>query len=96
MKDLGAPSTVAPAGRAAARSIAFVASDAEAARDAAQLLAKRYGAVAPERADVIVALGGDGFMLETLHKSLPARDADLRHESRQHRLPAQRVPRRTA
>jgi NAD+ kinase len=56
---------------AGTRSIAFVASDADAAREAADALARRYGAVAPEQADVIVALGGDGFMLETLHKSLP-------------------------
>lgn len=28
----------------------------------------RYGHVAPENADVIVALGGDGFMLESLHR----------------------------
>jgi NAD+ kinase len=48
--------------------IAFVASptpEAEAARDE---LTRRYGAVAPEAADVIVALGGDGLMLQTLHK----------------------------
>ena len=30
-------------------------------------LQARYPHVPPERADVIVALGGDGFMLETLH-----------------------------
>ncbi len=28
----------------------------------------RYDHVAPEQADVIVALGGDGFMLQTLHR----------------------------
>jgi NAD+ kinase len=54
-----------------ARAVAFVASDAEPAREAAQALAKRYGSVPPAEADVIVALGGDGFMLETLHNSLP-------------------------
>src|SRR5580692_8410582 len=69
MKDL-APTPGAPV-RVGTRSIAFVASDAEPAREAADLLARRYGAVAPEQADVIVALGGDGFMLETLHKGLP-------------------------
>ncbi len=29
---------------------------------------KRYGAVEPEKAGVIVALGGDGLMLQTLHR----------------------------
>jgi NAD+ kinase len=48
--------------------IAFVTSaipEAETARDA---LARRYGDVRPADADVIVALGGDGLMLQTLHK----------------------------
>src|SRR5215475_13696061 len=48
--------------------IAFVTSaiaEAEMARDA---LTRRYGDVAPACADVIVALGGDGLMLQTLHK----------------------------
>jgi NAD+ kinase len=69
MKDLAAPASARA--RAGTRAVAFVASEAEAARDAAKVLAGRYGAVAPDQADVIVALGGDGFMLETLHKSLP-------------------------
>ena len=47
--------------------IAFVANDTDVARRAAQALRARYGMVQPEEADVIVALGGDGFMLETLH-----------------------------
>jgi len=47
--------------------IAFVASDAPVARRAAEALRGRFGVVTPEEADVIVALGGDGFMLETLH-----------------------------
>ncbi|MFZ1427872.1 MAG: NAD kinase [Geminicoccaceae bacterium] len=32
-----------------------------------------YATVAPEDADVVVALGGDGFMLETLHRYLDQR-----------------------
>jgi NAD+ kinase len=47
--------------------IAFVTSaipEAEMARDA---LARRYGDVPAADADVIVALGGDGLMLQTLH-----------------------------
>ena len=34
------------------------------------MLRKRYGHVPPEEADVIVALGGDGFMLHTLHSTM--------------------------
>jgi NAD+ kinase len=47
--------------------IAFIASDADGARAAQAALAARYDGVSPEAADVIVALGGDGFMLEALH-----------------------------
>jgi len=47
--------------------IAFVASDAEIAQQSMLALADRYGSVPVETADVIVALGGDGFMLQTLH-----------------------------
>jgi len=47
--------------------IAFVASPIPEAEDARARLVKRYGAAAPEDADVIVALGGDGLMLQTLH-----------------------------
>jgi NAD+ kinase len=50
--------------------IAFVAADSPAARAALTRLNKRYRSVPPEKADVIVALGGDGKMLETLHKYL--------------------------
>ncbi len=46
--------------------IAFVASPIDEARRARDRLVKRYGNAAPEKADVIVALGGDGFMLQTL------------------------------
>ena len=37
-------------------------------------------------ADVIVALGGDGFMLETLHRFRRSWRADFRHASGQCRL----------
>jgi NAD+ kinase len=47
--------------------IAFVASNAPVAQTARAALIGRYGNVLPEEADVIVALGGDGFMLHTLH-----------------------------
>jgi NAD+ kinase len=38
------------------------------AEDARARLAKRYGEAAPKDANVIVALGGDGLMLQTLHR----------------------------
>ena len=47
--------------------ICFLASEAEVAREARAALAHRYGDVPVEEADVIVALGGDGFMLSTLY-----------------------------
>lgn len=47
--------------------IAFVDSGAADARTAQETLARRYGNVPPDQAAVIVALGGDGFMLHTLH-----------------------------
>ncbi len=49
-------------------SIAFVAADSEAAKAAFDRLTDRYPNLPPEQAEVIVALGGDGFMLETLHR----------------------------
>ncbi|HEX2151913.1 MAG TPA: NAD kinase [Stellaceae bacterium] len=49
-------------------SVAFVASEAEAAQLALRELRERYGTSDPRDADVIVPLGGDGFMLETLHR----------------------------
>ncbi len=51
-------------------SFAFVASDAQEACEALARLETRYSTVAPEAADVVVALGGDGFVLETLHRYL--------------------------
>ncbi|WP_119678769.1 NAD kinase [Indioceanicola profundi] len=51
--------------------LAFVSSDAVDARTARTRLERRYHGVEPDQADVIVALGGDGFLLETLHRHLP-------------------------
>jgi NAD+ kinase len=48
--------------------IAFVASPIPEAEAGLSELAERYGNVAPDDADVIVALGGDGLMLQTLHR----------------------------
>lgn len=48
--------------------LAFVAATTDEAEAAAAMLAERYGSHAPEDADVIIALGGDGLMLQTLHR----------------------------
>ena len=63
-----------PASRSPARfeRIAFLASQAPEAVAAHAALTRHYGAADPESADVIVALGGDGFMLQTLHKFMAA------------------------
>ena len=50
--------------------IAVVAAETEAAQAALGELCRLYPCVEPERAEVIVPLGGDGFMLETLHRFL--------------------------
>ena len=47
--------------------MAFVASEVPLAQDAKADLEERYGAAGIADAEVIVALGGDGFMLQTLH-----------------------------
>jgi NAD+ kinase len=50
--------------------IAFVASEVPEARAALDRLARLYGNAPPKRADAIVALGGDGLMLQTLHRHM--------------------------
>jgi NAD+ kinase len=52
------------------KKVAFVAAESLVARRALKRLARRYGNADPARADAIVALGGDGFMLETLHRHI--------------------------
>src|SRR5687767_11940044 len=52
------------------RPTALVASTAEAAQAAAAMLKERYDFASPAKAELIIALGGDGFMLHTLHKML--------------------------
>ena len=52
-----------------ATKIAFAASSAPVAQTARAALIGCYGDVPPQEAEVIVALGGDGFMLQTLHGS---------------------------
>jgi NAD+ kinase len=50
--------------------LAFAASNRPEAQEARERLVERYGEVSRHDAQVIVALGGDGFMLETLHANL--------------------------
>ncbi|HSG90104.1 MAG TPA: NAD kinase [Pseudomonadales bacterium] len=50
--------------------IAFVASRSDTSRQAKAALEALYPHVEPDEADVIVALGGDGFMLESLHRTM--------------------------
>jgi len=55
-------------GKIATDRIAFVAAGFEGAQAALQELTAAYRSVAPDEADVVVALGGDGFMLQTLRR----------------------------
>ncbi|MEM6421795.1 MAG: NAD kinase, partial [Pseudomonadota bacterium] len=50
--------------------LCILGSDAPDAQAAVITLRQRYGHVAPEAADAIIALGGDGFMLQTLHATM--------------------------
>ena len=52
-----------------ASKIAFVASEVSSAQKALAALSKRYGNTDEDKADAIVALGGDGLMLQTLHRT---------------------------
>jgi NAD+ kinase len=50
--------------------IHFTAGRRPEAQDALVKLQRRYGAAAPEDCEVVVALGGDGHMLDTLRESM--------------------------
>lgn len=62
---VASPAIERPVGR-----MCVVASATPLAQDARAQLTERYGNVPFNEADVIVCLGGDGFMLETLHQTL--------------------------
>jgi NAD+ kinase len=51
-----------------ALAMAFLASDHPGSLEAVTELRKCYGSVEPTQADVLVVLGGDGFMLHILHE----------------------------
>src|SRR3954453_23271336 len=50
--------------------IAFVASAVAEAQQALEALVELYGNHDPAEADIVVALGGDGLMLQTLHRHM--------------------------
>jgi len=52
------------------RKIAFAADNSDAAQAALRQLEAQYKHVPADQADVVVALGGDGFMLRTLHRHM--------------------------
>jgi NAD+ kinase len=52
------------------RPLHFVASEAAEAREPVKRMRERYGDAGANGAEVIIALGGDGFMLQTLHAFL--------------------------
>ena len=64
------PSPAQPNRDLAALRIGLVASTTEAALAAEKMLRRRYRWADEEQAETLVALGGDGFMLQTLHAML--------------------------
>ena len=52
------------------KTIAIAGAEGPVAQKALKNLTGRYDTVPPEEADVIVALGGDGFMILSLHRSM--------------------------
>ena len=68
-----APAPTAPAGPRRTITpgrVAFSASSATLAQESFARLIARYGACEAEQAEVVVTLGGDGQMLETLHRAV--------------------------
>jgi NAD+ kinase len=57
-------------GDLAALKMGLLSSDTEVAKAAEAMLRRRYTWADPEDAETLVALGGDGFMLQTLHQML--------------------------
>jgi NAD+ kinase len=72
LRDVNAagPSPCPPERDLAAHRIGLVASPGEAAKAAEAMLRRRYSWTGEDEAETLVALGGDGFMLQTLHSML--------------------------
>src|SRR5215210_271193 len=58
----------------ASRGIGLLSSHTDVAKAAEALLRRRFDFADADRAETLVALGGDGFMLQTLHRMLEAND----------------------
>ena len=56
--------------RTAYQKLCFISSGVEAAEEALSAFTERFGNVSLQNADAVVALGGDGLMLETLRKAM--------------------------
>ncbi|HEY6578614.1 MAG TPA: NAD kinase [Rhizomicrobium sp.] len=54
------------------RPLHFTASDAPEAQESLERMRERYGDAGADKAEIVIALGGDGFMLQTLHAFLHA------------------------
>jgi NAD+ kinase len=65
---MSAPSTYSREMTKSPSTVAFVASDTPEAQAAKARLETIYGAHNPDHAALVVALGGDGLMLQTLHR----------------------------
>jgi NAD+ kinase len=51
--------------------LAFIAAATEEAQKAKEALERLYPSTIPDKADIIIVLGGDGFMLKSLHQFQP-------------------------
>src|SRR5204863_6335758 len=70
MRLLAPKPTENPVSESRVGKIAFVASKSGDGQAYLSEMQQRYGGVSPGECDVIVALGGDGFMLQTLHRHM--------------------------
>ena len=57
--------------------IAFVSSERPEAKNSLKILKRMYTNVSPEKADIIVALGGDGTILKSLHSFLKSKNKEI-------------------
>ena len=64
------------------KKIGFVSSEKPEAEQSLTLLKKLYDNVPPKDAEIIVALGGDGTILKSLHKFLKKRGPYIWNEQR--------------
>ena len=93
MSDLPPGPPIAEDRAVLAGQIAFVAAPTPIATEARAALVARYGECPLPEAVVVVALGGDGFMLETIHQVVDPERSGLRHEPRLGRLSDEQLQR---